>query len=160
MNAGHFILFQQNGLIKTSYLDQSSYPKSFVYEGRVYKNTDSFGLLHHLLTPANDLAGFVLENAGGFEKKLSQLRFVAESSNCQWDDYSLTVFLNDMDRKHLIPDGSSIIGTGIFYDGISDIILRLDDANKMDQGSSQRRFWERIAFPIQTENIPDLKDNF
>jgi len=153
MIPGSFILFGRKDRIRAAYLAAGRIvPARFAYEGRVYRQTGHFELQHHIINSENELTGFVLEDAEALEAVVSRTHF-SKATNCQWDGYTLAVLLTE-DASAWHHDGASIIGQRVYSDGVSDIILLLEDMRERRGAERWDALYERLAFALETEDVP------
>ena len=153
MIPGSFVLFWREDRIRAAYLPaRTDAPTTFRHEGRFYQRAGHFELQHHVINARNELAGFVMEDAEALTPIVSRTRF-SRAKNCQWDGFSLAVLLTE-DASSLEHDGASAIGQRVYYDGVSDIILLVEDMRERRISERWGGLYERLAFPLETQDVP------
>jgi len=148
-----FILYRQHDKVRAakfaSMPSASDIPIAFNHEERRYEKSGvELCDFDHLLNQKNELCGFSFSGYDIWFPQIVESRLVKGNAGAVIRDSMLQFILTDDQPETLENDCSQGVGNWVYADAKSDHMILIPEITEWG------KLWERIAFKIQTENIP------
>lgn len=148
MSWPNFIIYQEKGLFKASYLETPGDVEVFAFRDRNYRFAGQCPFYHHLTDSENRLIGFVLQDIDEVTKAAGWGDWLDAGENKFGD---LHTFYFCLAWPHAVKwehDGSCMIAANIYCNDKAQFLITISDTKATGKDGQFQNLWSSIGFPL------------